>query len=210
MKRIHLLVAALVASSALTANAADLAKGKQIAENVCAACHAADGNSGIAMYPKLSAQHAEFIFIETKAIKEGKRTTGSSAAMAPMVQNLSDDDIRNVAAYYAKQNPKSGEANPKENPEYGAKIYRSGIPDKKVPACMSCHSPNGAGMLAGGTAVKSAYPRIGGQHATYVADQLKNYANGKRTSPNGMMETIAKRMSEEDMKAVGNFIQGLQ
>lgn len=210
MKRIHLLVVALVASSTLTANAADLAKGKQIAENICAACHSIDGNSGIAMYPKLSSQHAQYIFTQTKDIKEGKRTTGSSAAMAPMVQNLSDDDIRNVAAYYTKQYPKAGEANPKENPEYGASIFRSGIPDKKVPACMSCHSPNGAGMPAGGTAVKTAYPRIGGQHASYVVDQLKNYATGKRTSPNAMMETISKRMSDEDMKAVGNFIQGLQ
>lgn len=210
MKRIHLLVAALVAGSALSVNAADLAKGKQIAEKICAACHAADGNSGIAMYPKLSSQHAEYIYTQTKDIKEGKRTTGSSAAMAPMVQGLSDDDIRNVAAYYAKQHAKAGEAHPKQNPEYGAKIFRAGIPEKKVPACMSCHGPAGAGMPAGGTEVKTAYPRLGGQHASYVAEQLKLYAAGKRTSANSMMEDIAKRMSEDDMKAVGNFIQGLE
>lgn len=207
MKRFSLF-AALVCAGVVSAAPADLVKGKQIAEQVCAACHAADGNSGIAMYPKLSAQHADFIFRETKAIKEGKRTTGSSAAMAPMVQSLSDDDIRNVSAYYAKQNPKAGEANPKENVELGKKIYRSGIPEKKVPACMSCHSPNGAGILGGGTAV-TAYPRIGGQHGSYVVDQLKNYATGKRVSPNAMMETIAERMNEAEMKAVGNYIQGL-
>ena len=208
MKRISLLVAMLLAGSVSAAPKADLAKGKDIAEKVCAACHAADGNSGIAMYPKLSAQHADFIVRETKAIKEGKRTTGSSAAMTPMVQSLSDDDIRNVAAYFAKQTPKPGEANPKQNPDVGRKIYQSGIPEKHVPACMSCHGPSGAGTPGGGTAV-TAFPRIGGQHANYVADQLKNYAEGKRVSPNNMMEDIAKRMNEDDMKSVGNYIQGL-
>lgn len=208
MKRLTFLAAMLVASSVVAAPKADLAKGKKIAENVCAACHAADGNSGIAMYPRLSAQHADFIFRETKAIKEGKRTTGSSAAMMAMVQNLSDDDIRHVAAYYAKQNPKPGESHPKQNPQLGKKIYQSGIPEKRVPACMSCHSPNGAGMPGAGTAV-TAFPRLGGQHSSYVFDQLKNYATGKRISPNSMMEDITKRMSEEEMKAVGNYIQGL-
>ena len=73
---------------------------------------------------------------------------------------------------------------------------------------MSCHGPSGAGTPGGGTAV-TAFPRIGGQHASYVADQLKNYAEGKRVSPNNMMEDIAKRMNEDDMKSVGNYIQGL-
>lgn len=208
MKRMTLL-ATLALSGWVIAAPADLAKGKQIAENVCAACHAADGNSGIAMYPKLAAQDARYIELETLAIKKGERTTGSSAAMAPMVQNLSDEDIRNVSAYYAQQQPKAGEANPKENPKLGEAIYRTGLPSKGIPACMSCHGPAGAGMPAGGTAV-NAYPRVGGQHAAYVADQLKAYASGARKSPNNMMEDIAGRMSEAEIKAVGNFIQGLK
>ncbi|MDO4433349.1 MAG: c-type cytochrome [Alysiella sp.] len=208
MKRTTLLVA-LVLSGFAFAQPADLAKGKEVAEKVCAACHALDGNSGIAMYPKLSAQNPAYIFKQTMDIKTGERNTGSSAAMKPMVQDLSDEDIRNVAAYYAKQQPKAGEANPKENPELGAKIYRGGIPEKKIPACMSCHGPAGAGMPAGGTEV-NAYPRLGGQHATYVVDQLKAYASGVRKSPNNMMEDVAGRMSEVEMKAVGNFIQGLK
>ncbi|ULJ63554.1 cytochrome c4 [Wielerella bovis] len=208
MKRLTILAALSVAGLAL-AEPVDLNKGKQIAENMCASCHAADGNSAIATYPKLAGQHASFIFRETLAIKKGERTTGAAATMTPMVQNLSDDDIRNVAAYYAKQNPKAGEANPNENPTLGARIYRGGLPDKKVPACMACHGPSGAGTLGGGTAV-NAFPRLGGQHASYVVTQLKAYASGERTSPNSMMEDVAKRMSEEDMKAVGNFIQGLK
>ncbi|MDK4527461.1 c-type cytochrome [Kingella kingae] len=202
--------AALVLTGVATAAApADLAKGKQVAEQVCAACHGADGNNSIAMYPRLSGQHAAYIFKQTVDIKKGTRTTGAAAAMAPMVQNLNDDDIRNVSAYYATQQGKSGEANPKENPALGAKIYRGGIASKHIPACMSCHGPAGAGTPAGGTDVQ-AYPRLAGQHSQYVADQLRAYADGKRTSPANMMEDIAKRMSDEEMKAVGNFIQGLK
>ena len=105
----------------------DIAKGKEIATNICAACHAADGNSGIAMYPKLSAQFPNYIFHQTKAIKEGKRTTGAAASMAPMVMGLSDQDIADVSAFYAKQFPKAGEANPKDNFELGARIFRGGF-----------------------------------------------------------------------------------
>lgn len=209
MKHTTLLAALILSSLTVATPAADLAKGKEIAENVCAACHALDGNSGIAMYPKLSSQHAAYTFKQTLDIKSGERNTGSSAAMKPMVQNLSDEDIRNVSAYYAKQHAKAGEANPKENIQLGAQIYRGGLAGKNIPACMSCHGPSGAGMPAAGTEVV-AYPRLGGQHATYVTDQLKAYASGARQSPANMMEDIAKRMSEDEMKAVGNFIQGLK
>lgn len=206
MKRLTLLTLAVAAGTALAAPA-NLERGKQIAETICAACHSADGNSGIAMYPKISSQHAAYIYQQTKDIKEGKRV-GAAASMAPMVAGLSDQDIRDVAAYYAKQFAKPGEANPKQDFELGKKIFRGGLADKKVPACMACHSPNGAGMPAGGTDVVS-YPRLGGQHQAYIVAQLKAYASGQRKSPNGMMEDIAKRMTEEEMNAVGNFIQGL-
>ncbi|RRD90222.1 c-type cytochrome [Conchiformibius steedae] len=206
MKRLMVPALWLLGATAVAAPAADLVKGKQIAETVCAACHAADGNSSIAAYPRLAGQHPAFIYKQTKDIKEGKRTTGSAAAMMPMVQGLSDDDIRNVAAFYAKQPPRSGETNPKPDPKLGAKIFRGGLPEKKIPACMACHSPNGAGIPAAGTAV-TAYPRLSGQHADYVVTQLKAYAADQRTG--NMMRDIAKRMSEEDMKAVANFIQGL-
>ena len=166
----------------------------------------ADGNSGIAMYPKLSAQHAAYIYGQTKAIKEGKRTTGASGVMKPIVMNLSEQDMHNVAAYYNKQQPKSGETSPKEEPELGAKIYRGGIADKKVPACMSCHGPSGAGIPGGGTDI-AAYPRLGGQHKSYVIDQMKFYKSGQRA--NAIMADIAGRMSDAEVNAVANFIQGL-
>lgn len=208
MKRLTIL-AALTASAIAMAAPADLNRGKKIATDVCAACHAIDGNSAIAMYPKLSSQSSVYIAKQTLAIKASKRNSGNSPAMTPMVQNMSDSDILDVAAYYAAQQPKAGEANPKQNPELGAKIYRGGIANKHVPACMSCHGPSGAGILGGGTAI-SAYPRLGGQHGEYVVTQLKAYASGARTSPNSIMEDISQRMSEDDMKAVGNYIQGLK
>ncbi|EGV36774.1 c-type cytochrome [Neisseria weaveri] len=206
MKRFTLLALAVAAGAAYAAPKADLARGKEIATTVCASCHAADGNSGIAMYPKLSAQHAKYIYQQTVAIKDGKRTTGASAAMAPMVANLTDQDIVDVAAFYAKQFPKPGETNPKDNPELGAKIFRGGIAEKKIPACMSCHGPNGAGIPGGGTDIV-AYPRVGGQHKAYIVDQMKAYKNGQRTHT--IMVDIAKRMSDEEVDAVANFIQGL-
>ena len=207
--KLALILAALTLAGAASAAPVDLAKGKQIAESICVGCHAADGNSNIAMYPRVAGQHAAYIFKQTVDIKAGTRTTGASAAMAPMVQSLSDDDIRNVAAYYARQQAKPGEANPKENIPLGTRIYRGGLAQKGVPACMSCHGPTGSGTPGGGTDV-AAYPRLGGQHGTYVADQLRAYAQGKRTSPNNMMEDIAKRMNEDEIKAVSNFIQGLK
>lgn len=208
MKRMTLLMLAAVGSMAVAAPKADVAKGKEIANNICAACHAADGNSGIAMYPKLSAQHAAYIMKQTKDIKDGKRLTGAAASMAPSVAGMSDQDIANVAAYFSKQFPKAGETNPKQNPELGAKIFRGGLADKKIPACMACHGPNGAGIVAQGVDV-TAFPRLGGQHPSYVVEQLKAYASGQRTSANNMMEDIAKRLSDEEMNAVANFIQGL-
>ena len=207
MKRLTLLAFALAAGAASAAPKADIEKGKQVATTVCAACHAADGNSGIAMYPKLSAQHTAYIYRQTMDIKDGKRTNGAAGVMKPMVMNLTEQDIINVAAYYAKQQPKAGEANPKEDdPVLGGKIYRGGINDKKIPACMSCHGPSGAGIPGGGSEI-DAYPRLGGQHKAYIIDQMNAYKSGQRK--NAIMADIANRLSEQELKAVANFIQGL-
>ena len=147
MKRLTLLALVLAAGAVSAAPKADAEKGKQVATTICAACHAADGNSGIATYPKLAGQAAAYTYGQTMAIKDGTRTHGAAGVMKPMVMNLSEQDIRDAAAYYAKQQGKPGEANPKENPELGAKIYRGGLSAKKLPACMSCHGPSGAGKI---------------------------------------------------------------
>lgn len=207
MKRLTLAALVLAAGAAVAAPKADIAKGKEVATTICAACHAADGNSGIAAYPKLAAQHTGYIYRQTLDIKEGKRTHGSAAVMKPMVMNLSEQDILNVSSFYSKQQPKPGEANPKQNdPVLGSKIYRGGLVDKKIPACMSCHGPSGSGIPGGGTEIV-AYPRLGGQHMAYVVDQMKAYKTGQRK--NAIMEDIAKRLTEEELNSVANFIQGL-
>ena len=187
-----------------------MTNGKRVVDTVCAACHGADGNTNIATYPRLSAQHPAYIIQQTLAIKNGNRNTGAAVTMRPQVQNLSDKDISDAAAYLNRQIPKSGESNPKENPELGARIFRGGLPAKGLPACMSCHGPGGAGIPGNQTQKDGAvaYPRLAGQHKSYVVDQLRSYQSGQRT--NSIMGDIAKRMSNEEMDAVGNFIQGLQ
>lgn len=210
MKRITLLTLSVLAAGVVGAAQpkADVAKGKEIANNLCASCHSVDGNSGIATYPRLAAQLPNYLERQVHDIKDGKRAWGQSVAMrvSPGVSTLTNDQIRDVAAYFATQAPKPGETNPKENAELGAKIFRGGIADKKVPACMSCHGPSGAGMPGGGADI-IAYPRIGGQHKAYIVAQMQAYQSGQRE--NAMMQDIAKRMSAEELEAVGNFIQGL-
>lgn len=210
MKRITLLTLSVLAAGVVGAAQpkADVAKGKEIANNLCASCHSVDGNSGIATYPRLAAQLPNYLERQVHDIKDGKRAWGQAAAMrvSPGVSTLTNDQIRDVAAYFATQAPKPGETNPKENAELGAQIYRGGLAAKKIPACMSCHGPNGAGMPGGGSAIL-AFPRLGGQHKAYVVEQMKAFQSGQRE--NSIMADIANRMSEEELNAVGNFIQGL-
>ena len=210
MKRITLLTLSVLAAGMVGAAQpkADVAKGKEIANNLCASCHSVDGNSGIATYPRLAAQLPNYLERQVHDIKDGKRAWGQSVAMrvSPGVSTLTNDQIRDVAAYFATQAPKPGETNPKENAELGAQIYRGGLAAKKIPACMSCHGPNGAGMPGGGSAIL-AFPRLGGQHKAYVVEQMKAFQSGQRK--NSIMADIANRMSEEELNAVGNFIQGL-
>ena len=210
MKRITLLTLSVLAAGVVGAAQpkADVAKGKEIANNLCASCHSVDGNSGIATYPRLAAQLPNYLERQVHDIKDGKRAWGQSVAMrvSPGVSTLTNDQIRDVAAYFATQAPKPGETNPKENAELGAQIYRGGLAAKKIPACMSCHGPNGAGVPGGGSAIL-AFPRLGGQHKAYVVEQMKAFQSGQRK--NSIMADIANRMSEEELNAVGNFIQGL-
>ena len=210
MKRITLLTLSVLAAGVVGAAQpkADVAKGKEIANNLCASCHSVDGNSGIATYPRLAAQLPNYLERQVHDIKDGKRAWGQSVAMrvSPGVSTLTNDQIRDVAAYFTTQAPKPGETNPKENAELGAQIYRGGLAAKKIPACMSCHGPNGAGMPGGGSAIL-AFPRLGGQHKAYVVEQMKAFQSGQRK--NSIMADIANRMSEEELNAVGNFIQGL-
>ena len=193
-------VLANVTSSQAKAPAkADLAKGQEKATQVCAACHTADGSRGSPANPILQGQHAEYLVKQLTEFKTGKR---ANPVMSGMAAALSEDDIKNVAAFYASKQAKPGFAKRKDTVALGEKIYRGGIAAKQVPACAGCHSPTGAG-------IPSQYPRLGGQHADYAEVQLTAFRAGTRAN-SSQMTTIAARMSDKEIKAVADYVAGLR
>lgn len=179
----------------------DPAKAQGIANQVCAACHAADGNSLIPANPILAGQIADYTAKQLANFKSGARKT---PVMMGMSAGLSPEDMQNLAAYYAQQKPKARAAKDADLAQQGQAIYRGGIMAKGVAACASCHSPNGAGMPA-------QFPRLAGQYADYTLAQLQAFRAGERaTDPNQMMRTVAAKLSDREMKAVAEYIAGLR
>lgn len=172
---------------------------------VCSACHGPQGNSANPEWPKLAGQHAGYTFTQLQAFKlPMAESPRFNPIMHGQAQPLSEQDMKNLAAYFAAQAIQPGAADP-ALVEKGRKIYRGGIDASNVPACIACHGPAGDGIAA------ARYPKIGGQHATYIVNQLKLYAAGeRRTDPNQVMRNVAAQLSEEDMRAVASYIQGLQ
>jgi cytochrome c553 len=184
----------------------DVAKGEQVAKQVCAACHAADGNSAIAANPKLAGQIPEYLHKQLANFKAqgAKKAERDNAVMAGMVATLSDSDMRNVAAYYASRKLRPAAASSKELAAQGQKLWRGGNAATGVPACSGCHGPDGAG-------IPSQFPRLSGQFAEYVEGQLKLFrAAGRANDPNGMMRGVAARMSDQEIKAVAEYAAGLR
>lgn len=212
LKHILLLPMVLLAAAAhaqepakAAAPKADPTKGQQIASGVCAACHNADGNSTIGANPKLAGQHPEYLVKQLKNFKpvEGKPAERPNPVMLGMASMLSDDDMRNVSAWFAAQTMKTGKAKDDGTIELGQKLYRGGDMSKGLPACAGCHGPTGSGIPA-------QYPRIGGQNAEYVEAQLKAFRDGGRANdPNRMMRIVALKMTDAEIKAVANYIAGL-
>jgi cytochrome c553 len=167
----------------------------------CAACHGETGNSLAPNWPNLAGQHPAYIDRQLHAFQNGERQDPSMTAFAAM---LTDQDIRDVAAYFSMQSLAPKGADPKLVTR-GQEIYRGGIPERGIPACIGCHGPSGHGNYL------AAYPRIGGQNAQYVLTTLKAYADGSRKSdPNQMMRNIASQLLEDEMQAVASYVQGLQ
>jgi cytochrome c553 len=201
--------AALLTAGAALAQSApakvDLARGQQIAGQVCAACHGADGNAPTPANPKLAGQHPDYLykqlvnFVPKQGAKEAER---ANAIMAGMAAGLSDADRRDLSAYYAKQPLKPSSARNKDLVTLGQNIWRGGIAEKQVPACAGCHGPAGAGIPA-------QYPRLGGQWADYTESQLTQFRAGTRRN-NAQMMTISARLSDTEIKAVSDYIAGLR
>lgn len=169
---------------------------------MCAACHGADGNSALPNFPKLAGLGEKYLYKQLLDVKEGRRVI---VEMTGMLDPLSDQDLRDIAAYYDAQVPAMGVADA-DLAARGEEIYRGGNLATGLPACTGCHSPTGKGNDPAG------YPRLAGQHAAYTAKQLTDFREGMRDNDGeGMiMRTIAGRLSNKDIEAVSNYIQGLR
>ena len=166
----------------------------------CAACHGVDGNSVTPDWPSLAGQHPEYIARQLKAFKTDER---KSVTMKPFAQMLSDQDVADVAAYFAAQKPTPKGADPALI-SLGQQIYRGGIPARGTPACIACHGPNGHGNPF------AAYPRISWQHAAYVTKALQDYKSGERASDaNQMMRNVASLLKDDEIRALASYVQGL-
>ncbi len=185
----------------------DSAKGETLYTNgdaarglpACVSCHGAAGASTIAQNPKLAGQHEAYLY---KQLLNFKGPDRKNAIMTAYASAMTDDDMKNVAAYLDKQPVKPGAAKSKDTVETGKRIYRAGIAEKNVPACAACHGPNGAGIPA-------QFARLGGQHQEYTSAQLMNFRTGARKN-SIQMTTIAKRLSDDEMAAVSDYIAGLR
>jgi cbb3-type cytochrome c oxidase subunit III len=195
---------AACAQQPAAAGKVDLAKGQQIASQVCAACHGADGNATGPANPKLAGQYADYLHKQLVEFvpKDGKPAARANAIMQGFAQTLSEADMRNVSAFYASQAKKPSAARDKQLVELGQSIYRAGIPEKNVPSCAGCHGPAGAGIPA-------QFPRLAGQWAEYTESQLVAFRGHQRRN-SAQMTAIASRLSDQEIKAVSDYIAGLR
>jgi len=184
----------------------DIAKGQAVVNQVCVACHGLDGNSALPVNPKLAAQIPDYLRKQMMNFKaaQGAKAERDNPVMAGMVAALSPEDMRNVAAYYGRQQLKPGTAKNKDTLDLGRKLWRAGDASKGVPACAGCHGASGAGVPA-------QYPRLAGQFAEYTEAQLKAFRVGQRANDaNKVMRTIAIRMSDAEIGAVADYAAGLR
>ena len=214
-----LLITALVSFGMATAHAAGDAAAGQAKAAVCGACHGADGNSMVPMFPKLAGQNERYLVKQMQDIqcgalsesqqKQRKCTPRAVPQMAGMLNNSSEQDMADIAAYFASQTASVGQAKA-DLAEKGASIYRAGIREKGLAACTACHSPTGQGNAMAG------FPALSGQHADYIASQLKAFraaADGEPGRSNDgeskMMRDVAARLSDSEIEAVSSYISGL-
>lgn len=165
---------------------------------VCAGCHGEDGNSVAPNFPNLAGQQKKYLLREMTDYRDGKRV---SELMAPLMAGLSDADLAALAAWYAKQKPAPAVAGDPALMKLGKSLYLKGNSKTDVPSCDGCHEENGAG--------DGKFPRVAGQRVDYVLDQFRLYAAGKRTNGTRVMQTVAERMSEEEARAVAEYMASM-
>jgi cytochrome c553 len=184
----------------------DLAKAKQIAESVCVACHAADGNSQLPGNPKLAGQIPEYLHKQLSNFKsaDGKPAVRNNPIMGAMVAALSDEDMKSLSVYFAQQKLQPAASTDEKLAAEGKKLWRMGDFEKGIPACAGCHGATGSGLPA-------QYPRLAGQHPEYTEAQLKTFSSGERANDaEKTMRTIAGKLSERQIKALAEYAAGLR
>ncbi|WP_018233361.1 c-type cytochrome [Thioalkalivibrio thiocyanodenitrificans] len=187
-------------SAPLLADAGDPNRGQELS-GACAACHGADGNSVNPEWPKLAGQGEAYLYKQLSDYKQGRR---QDPLMAGQVANLSEQDMRDLAAYFASQTASAGTAD-EAMVDLGGALYRGGNAATGVAACIACHGPAGDGNPA------AMFPRVAGQHAQYNANQLRQFRDSSRANDAGrMMRNIARRMTDEEIQAVSEFMAGLR
>jgi len=202
MKRLWILAAtisgAMASGAALPAGSVEAGATKAV---ICQACHGANGNSTNPEWPSLAGIGADYIADQLKNFKEGKRV---NPVMMPMVASLTPDDMLDLGLYFDSLTNTGLEADPSYW-QAGEKLYRGGDRSRAIPACMACHGPTGRGNEP------AKFPALRGQQSAYVVKQLNDYASGTRaTGPNGIMQTIAKRLSADDIRNLASYLQGIR
>ena len=193
------IVAGIAIASGVSA-AGNVEAGKN-SSAMCAACHGADGNSAVPNFPKLAGQGEKYLLKQMQDVKAGNRVI---VEMTGMLDAFSDQDLENLAAYFSAQTITPGQAK-KDLVEAGEVLYRAGNPATQVAACTACHGPSGKGVDL------AVFPALGGQHADYIASQLKKFRSGERANDGDtrMMRSVAARLSDKEIEAVASYISGL-
>ena len=201
MKKFLLLpLAAAALALVSTAQAAGDPEAGQAKSAACQGCHGPDGNSMVPQFPKIAGQGEKYIIKQLQDFKAGNRV---NPTMAPFAAGLSEQDMADLAAWFASQDRSVGAAS-EASLELGQNIYRGGITETKVPACAGCHGPGGNGNPA------AVFPALSGQHADYTEAQLNAFASGERNNdPNNMMGLLARKMTPEERRAVAEYAAGL-
>lgn len=190
----------ILATSFITIGAGDVDSGKQKVAT-CAACHGQDGNSMVGLWPSLAGQNAKYLVSQLNHIKDGNRVI---TEMTGLLDNLDEQDLEDIAAYYASQKNSVGQASA-DKVDLGRKLYYSGSLKKGLPACTACHSPKGKGNSPAG------YPLLSGQQPEYTQKALRSYRTGERNNDEAsqMMMAIAYKLDDEEIDALASFIHGL-
>lgn len=203
MKLLLRVTAGLLVFISVHAQAKGDASAGQAKSAVCAACHGVDGNSAVPNWPKLAGQHEKYLVRHISLIQSGARQVPEMAGVTP---GLSDQDIRDLAAYFAAQENSGGVAD-ESVVKLGEQIYRAGNAESGVPACMACHGPAGEGNPLAG------YPALAGQHAVYTAKMVTQFRAGENwgegDSASQIMAGVAAELTDEEIQAVASYIEGL-